>query len=245
MATPSKGLTSEGAEKSVANSRTGQSVRGKDESGGRSVVPPGGMEQSGAVLIFVTDLHGAVISCNQSDERNANANRFSPQDLIGRNFADLYSGGQAPSSASRALALVLEHGAFEGELRFRSKSGQDIDVRLRLTLLRDLNAAPASIVGFAVDTTREKSPAQVAGPTGAIPLARREIDGTQFLIASPLMHKFMGMVDRVAGHTETVLVTGETGTGKELVARTIHESSYRHNKALIDINCAALPEQSG
>jgi transcriptional regulator with GAF, ATPase, and Fis domain len=69
-----------------------------------------------------------------------------------------------------------------------------------------------------------------------------QIDGTQFLIASPIMHKFMGMVDRVAGHTETVLVTGETGTGKELVARTIHGSSYRHKHALVDINCAALPE---
>ena len=56
------------------------------------------------------------------------------------------------------------------------------------------------------------------------------------------MHKFMGMVDRVASHTETVLITGETGTGKEMVARTIHESSYRRKKTLIDINCAALPE---
>ena len=71
---------------------------------------------------------------------------------------------------------------------------------------------------------------------------RRVIEGTEFLIASPVMHKFMGLVDRVAGHTETVLVVGETGTGKELVARTIHESSYRHKKALVDINCAALPE---
>jgi transcriptional regulator with PAS, ATPase and Fis domain len=56
------------------------------------------------------------------------------------------------------------------------------------------------------------------------------------------MHKFMGMVDRVAGHNETVLVVGETGTGKELVARTIHESSHRRNRPLVDINCAALPE---
>jgi transcriptional regulator with PAS, ATPase and Fis domain len=68
------------------------------------------------------------------------------------------------------------------------------------------------------------------------------VDGTQFILASPIMHKFMGMVDRVAGHTETVLVVGETGTGKELVARSIHESSHRAKKSLIDINCAALPE---
>jgi transcriptional regulator with GAF, ATPase, and Fis domain len=50
------------------------------------------------------------------------------------------------------------------------------------------------------------------------------------------------MVERVAGHTETVLITGETGCGKELIACSIHEFSYRHGKPWIDINCAALPE---
>jgi DNA-binding NtrC family response regulator len=125
-----------------------------------------------------------------------------------------------------------------------------------LILLRDSKAAPAGILGFAIESTGEIAgetgerklagnellPAPAASATGPLPLAWREIDGTQFLIASPIMHKFMGMVDRVAGHTETVLVTGETGTGKELVARTIHGSSYRHKNALVDINCAALPE---
>ncbi len=111
------------------------------------------------------------------------------------------------------------------------------EVHLCLTLLRDTNKTPAGILGFSIEVAGNKlagnvhSPAQAAVAPGAVPLARREIDGTQFLIASPLMHKFMGMVDRVAGHTETVLVTGETGTGKELVARTIHESSYRHKNA--------------
>ena len=56
------------------------------------------------------------------------------------------------------------------------------------------------------------------------------------------MHRFMRMVDRVAGHNESVLVTGETGTGKELIARTIHQSSHRRSRPWIDINCAALPE---
>ncbi len=70
----------------------------------------------------------------------------------------------------------------------------------------------------------------------------REIDGTNLILASPLMHRFMRMVDRVAGHTESVLITGETGTGKELIAHAIHQSSHRRSRPWVDINCAALPE---
>lgn len=71
---------------------------------------------------------------------------------------------------------------------------------------------------------------------------QREIHGTAFIVASPSMQRFMAMVERVAGHTETVLITGETGTGKELIACSVHEFSYRNGKPWIDINCAALPE---
>src|ERR1700684_384608 len=71
---------------------------------------------------------------------------------------------------------------------------------------------------------------------------QREIHGTKFIIASGTMQRFMAMVERVAGHTETVLITGETGSGKELIACSIHEFSYRNGKPWIDINCAALPE---
>jgi transcriptional regulator with PAS, ATPase and Fis domain len=71
---------------------------------------------------------------------------------------------------------------------------------------------------------------------------QREIHGTKFIVASGSMQRFMAMVERVAGHTETVLITGETGCGKELIACSIHEFSYRHGKPWIDINCAALPE---
>src|ERR1700734_1514112 len=71
---------------------------------------------------------------------------------------------------------------------------------------------------------------------------QREIHGTKFIVASGAMQRFMAMVERVAGHTETVLITGETGSGKELIACSIHEFSYRNGKPWIDINCAALPE---
>ena len=73
-------------------------------------------------------------------------------------------------------------------------------------------------------------------------IVQREIHGTKFIVASGSMQRFMAMVERVAGHTETVLITGETGSGKELIACSVHEFSYRNGKPWIDINCAALPE---
>src|SRR6202158_6030260 len=196
--------------------------------------------------VFTTDLQGLITSCNQGVERYG----FAAKDLVGKPLADFYGVEQQTFVASQAIASVLEQGRFEGELRCRTRSGQDVDIHLCLTLLRDSNAAPAGILGFSIERKGERTGERTGeikeeqAPVGsaAIPLARRDIDGTQFLIASPMMHKFMGMVDRVAGHTETVLVTGETGTGKELVARTIHGSSYRHKNALVDINCATLPE---
>jgi PAS domain S-box-containing protein len=204
-------------------------------------IPPGILDQL-QDAVFTTDLNGIITSCNEAVDRYG----FAPKDLVGKNIADFYGVEQQTLVASQAIASVLEQGRFEGEIRCRTKSGQDVDVHLCLTLLRDSNAAPAGILGFSIERTGERTgeikETQASVGSAAIPLSRRDIDSTQFLIASPMMHKFMGMVDRVAGHTETVLVTGETGTGKELVARTIHGSSNRHKNALVDINCAALPE---
>jgi PAS domain S-box-containing protein len=249
MPIPSKTPPTEKAPKSATGSRACPASARTGEAKVPSVLQPGILGQlQDAVFIFTTDPHGIVTSCNQSRNQEVDRYGFAPRDLVGRNIADFYGVEPHTFLASRALASALEKGRFEGELRCRTKSGREVDVHLCLTLLRDSNAAPAGILGFSIAIDGKKlpetapSPEQAAVAAAAVPLARREIDGTQFLIASPMMHKFMGMVDRVAGHTETVLVTGETGTGKELVARTVHQSSYRRNQAMVDINCAALPE---
>ena len=58
---------------------------------------------------------------------------------------------------------------------------------------------------------------------------------------SPPLLDVLEKVNRVAKTDATVLITGETGTGKELIARAIHSTSHRHDKPLIKVNCAALP----
>ena len=58
---------------------------------------------------------------------------------------------------------------------------------------------------------------------------------------SPALAAVLDKVRRVAPTDATVLIYGETGTGKELIARAIHSSSHRRDKPLIKINCAALP----
>jgi anaerobic nitric oxide reductase transcription regulator len=66
--------------------------------------------------------------------------------------------------------------------------------------------------------------------------------GGQILGVSPAIRRLMEDIGVVAGSDLAVLITGETGVGKEMVARRIHETSPRAGEALIHVNCAALPE---
>ncbi|MEE2703575.1 MAG: sigma-54 dependent transcriptional regulator [Myxococcota bacterium] len=60
--------------------------------------------------------------------------------------------------------------------------------------------------------------------------------------SSPALQEVKRLIERVAPTNATVLVTGETGTGKELVARSVHASSQFHRGPFIKVNCAAIPE---
>jgi formate hydrogenlyase transcriptional activator len=74
---------------------------------------------------------------------------------------------------------------------------------------------------------------------------REEVDKTsmfeEIVGASPALTAVLSRVSKVAGSDSTVLITGETGTGKELVARAIHRRSGRSSGAFVAVNCAAVP----
>ncbi len=65
----------------------------------------------------------------------------------------------------------------------------------------------------------------------------------QMIGESILMQKLMNSINKVAKTDSTVLITGESGTGKELIARSIHNLSKKSKHNLVQVNCAAIPEE--
>src|SRR5467141_3171074 len=70
---------------------------------------------------------------------------------------------------------------------------------------------------------------------------RGEADFPGIVGQSPTLQEVLDLVEMVAPGDSTVLLLGETGTGKELIARAIHDRSRRKNRTLVKINCAAIP----
>lgn len=73
-------------------------------------------------------------------------------------------------------------------------------------------------------------------------LAEAKRPKTSIVGRSKVIHEVLRLVDQVAETSTTALIHGETGTGKELVARAIHENSQRRKGPLVRVNCAAMPD---
>ena len=89
-----------------------------------------------------------------------------------------------------------------------------------------------------LDAARTAMVARVGGAGVSVPPA----SGAADVVASPRMREVWDMIDRVAPSILPVLVQGETGTGKEVVARALHARSTRKDGPLRSVNCAAIPQ---
>src|SRR5690242_8529682 len=111
---------------------------------------------------------------------------------------------------------------------------------------QEQNMSTASNSVMQADSYSESSPISAALYHGDERTARKpEREESSFLDTivgrRGSLRAILNQVDAVAGTNTTVLITGETGTGKEVIARAIHELSPRRSRNLVKVNCAAMP----
>ena len=144
------------------------------------------------------------------------------------------------TSADRAFS---SGSAYEVELRLRKHDGSYRWFLARYNPVRDDKGQIARWYVTATDIEdRKQAEDRLRQENVAL---REEIDKTsmfeEIVGTSPALRGVLSRVSKVAPTDSTVLITGETGTGKELVARAIHRRSRRSSRAFVSVNCAAIP----
>jgi formate hydrogenlyase transcriptional activator len=133
--------------------------------------------------------------------------------------------------------------AFSVEIRLRGRQGEYRWFLETLVPIRDEQGEIFRWCGVRTDIDARKRNQDRTQQENLI--LREEVDKAsmfeEIVGTSPALRTVLARVAKVAASDSTVLITGETGTGKELIARAIHKHSPRASRAFVSVNCAAIP----
>ena len=176
--------------------------------------------------------------------------------------------GRLSGQLASAVKMAMAHGAKVSHVeradqateQLRRGQGADllmVDYQLDIAALIAANEAEritVPVVAFGVDAdAREAAAAIKAGAKEFIPLppdaemiaavlAAVADDEKPMISADPAMKAVLQLADQVARSEASILITGESGVGKEVMARYMHDHSRRSEKPFISVNCAAIPD---
>ncbi|BDG62426.1 sigma-54 interaction domain-containing protein [Caldinitratiruptor microaerophilus] len=224
------------------------SVRGRRPASRADASAPLGQAELEAVLqssfdeIFITDGEGITLRVNAACERLYG---LTEAELVGRHVADLEREGVfSPSITNRVLATGRQETVVQVTRTGRRLvvTGTPVfDEAGRITrvvsVARDITELNRVVEELAaVESLANRYRQEIAA------LRARQEEGEGLVFRSVAMERVLSLVRQVAEVDATVLITGESGVGKEQVARLIHRASPRADGPLMTIDCGALPQ---
>ena len=137
----------------------------------------------------------------------------------------------ATDDQTRAVVVVTAQGTIDSAVQAMRMGAYDyITKPIDTARLRTILQNASTLLGTRVELEVTRRKLRDAGSLGSL------------VGPSKKMQEIFRLIEMVAPSTASVLITGASGTGKELVARTVHELSPRRGKPFVPINCAAIPE---
>jgi formate hydrogenlyase transcriptional activator len=170
---------------------------------------------------------------------------MSPDEAVGFGWKGALHPKDLDRYVEKMRASLASGDPIEDEVRVRSGgSGEYRWFISRAVPLRDEQGNIIRWYGTATDIHDRKRAEERLEVENVV--LRAEIDKAsmfeEVVGASPALQRVLSAVSKVAPTDSTVLLTGQTGTGKELIARAIHRKSERSARAFISVNCAAIPQ---
>jgi PAS domain S-box-containing protein len=185
---------------------------------------------------------------------------YAEADLLGHRFHEVTHPDDIEADWSQCLKLLRgEIKSFDLEKRYLRKDGSVVWVYLNCSVVLDAAGNPVHLLTYIRDISKRKQAEEaLKNALAEVERLKERLEAENVYLRSEVsgvhryarlvgqsqkIQKVLQQVEQVAGTNMTVLLLGETGTGKELVARAVHEKSGRRDRPLVKVNCSALPAE--
>ena len=180
--------------------------------------------------IFTVDQGGRITSFNRAAEIITG---YTEAEVLGKECSSIFRTNLCNTVCPLRQSIASHAHIRNREVKILAKDGRPIPISISTAPLETSSGRLLGGVEVFMDLSHIED-------------LRRRLDRKyhfeDILSRNPEMHRIFDMLPMVAESTSTILICGATGTGKELLAKAIHNHGPRRRKAFVPVNCAALPE---
>lgn len=208
-------------------------------------------------MLHTLDADGCIVTVT---DHWLNKMGYAREDVVGRSIVDFFSDNERKNYTARKLQQTISGGEFTNEPReMVTKGGKVLELLQSAISERDSAGSVHRMLVASKDVTERNRAERTLRTTLAENARLREelererdylreevnvsMNFGRIVGNSPALKHMLAQVEAVASTPANVLVLGETGVGKELVARAIHARSPRADAPLVKVNCASIPRE--